>query len=126
MAAPAVVATQGCMKIPRYNHRSEAQLDERTCRLICPVAAGMVGVCLTGIGLLHLSMTMGGRQTVADDLLSGDALIFLVATLTSYFALRGQSEVRLYRLERIADASFIVAMLILTAACFIITYTLKH
>ena len=114
------------MNNTKHDRRSEAVLDERTCRLICPVAAGMVGVCLTGIGLLHLSMSLGGRQTVADDLLSGDALIFLIATLTSYFALRVQSEVRLYRLERIADASFIVAMLTLTAACFIITYTLRY
>ncbi|MDB5704195.1 MAG: hypothetical protein JWN66_1311 [Sphingomonas bacterium] len=114
------------MKDTSAGHRAEANLDERTCRLICPIAAGMVGVCLTGIGLLHLSISMGGRQTIADDLLSGDALIFLVTTLTSYFALRGQSQVRLYRLERIADASFIIAMLTLTAACFIITYTLKQ
>ena len=114
------------MKKPKFGDRVEALLDARTCRLICPVAAGMVGVCLTGIGLLHLSISMGGRQTVADDLLSIDAVTFLIATLTSYFALRGQSEVRLYQLERIADASFIIAMLMLTAACFILTYFLGH
>ena len=29
---------------------SSTELDERTCRLICPIAAAMVGVCLTGTG----------------------------------------------------------------------------
>ena len=105
--------------------RLEILLDEETCRLICPIAAMMVGVCLTGIELLHVSIAMGGKQTIVDDLLSGDALWFLITTLASYFALRVQSRVRLYRLERLADGAFIVAMLLLTAACFLITYTLN-
>lgn len=107
----------------RRNRRD--MLDERTCRLICPVAAAMVGVCLTGIGLLHVTITFRSRQTIADDLLSIDALIFLIATLSSYFALRVQGTARLHWLERIADKTFIAAMLLLTAACFIITYSLS-
>ncbi|UVO50700.1 hypothetical protein M0208_09275 [Sphingomonas sp. SUN019] len=105
--------------------RKAALLDERTCRLICPIAAAMVGVCLTGIGLLHVATAMHGHQTIADDLLSTDALIFLIATLGSYFALRVQSVTRLHWLERVADGAFIAAMLLLTAACFIITYALS-
>jgi len=92
--------------------------------MICPIAAAMVGVCLTGIGLLHVSIAVHGRSTIADDLLSIDAVLFLLATLTSYFALRVQSHVRLHGLERIADAAFIVAMLLLTVPCFVITYAL--
>ena len=84
----------------------------------------MVGVCMTGIGLLRVAFVMQRRQTFADDLLSIDALTFLMATLSSYFALRVQSHVRLHWLERIADASFILAMLLLTIACFVITYSL--
>ena len=103
---------------------AHAALDERTCRLICPIASGMVGVCMTGIGLLRVAFTMHGRQTLADDLLSIDALIFLMATLSSYFALRSQSKLRLHWLERVADATFILAMMLLTMACFVITYSL--
>lgn len=51
--------------------------------------------------------------------------LFLVATLASYFALRIQSHNRLHWLERVADAAFIIAMSLLTLACFIITYTLS-
>lgn len=104
--------------------RARAELDERTCRLICPIAAAMVGVCLTGIGLLRVSIAVHGGSTVADDLLSIDAVLFLLATLTSYFALRVQSQGRLHGLERVADLAFIAAMLLLTTACFVITYTL--
>lgn len=102
-----------------------AALDEQTCRLICPIAAAMVGVCLTGIGLLRVTTLVHGRGTVADDILAVDALLFLIATLASYFALRVASRSRLHWLERVADLAFIVAMLLLTIACFVITYALN-
>ena len=57
---------------------------------------------------------------------SRSALIFLIATLSSYFALRVQGVRRLHWLERIADATFISAMLLLTTACFLITYSLNR
>lgn len=104
--------------------KASAVLDERTCRMICPIAATMVGVCLTGIGLLHVAISVRGRSTIADDLLSADSVLFLLATLTSYFALRAQSRTRLHWLERVADAAFILAMLLLTIACFVITYAI--
>ncbi|WP_294263370.1 hypothetical protein [uncultured Sphingomonas sp.] len=106
--------------------RQRAMLDERTCRMICPVAAAMVGVCLTGIGLLRVVASVRGRETIADDLLSFDALLFLAATLASYIALRVQSHQRLHGLERIADAAFIAAMVLLTLACFVITYAISR
>lgn len=112
-------------KESRSTDRNSAQLDERTCRLICPIASAMVGVCLTGIGLLHLAVTMRGKGTFADDLLSANAVLFLIATLTSYFALRGKWRTRPHSLERIADTTFIAAMLLLTADCLVITYALN-
>jgi hypothetical protein len=84
----------------------------------------MVGVCLTGVSVLHVVQSMNGRDTWADDLLTGDALLFLLSTLTSYFAIRTQSKVRLHRLERLADRAFIAAMLLLTVTCFVVTYTI--
>lgn len=108
--------------------RSRSALDERVCRLICPMAAAMVGVCLTGIGLLHVGIASGRRASFADDLLAVDALIFLIAMLASYLAVRTPAARRrawLHRLEQVADATFIIAMLLLTAACFVITYAVS-
>jgi len=105
-------------------HRRVA-LDERVCRLICPIASAMVGVCLTGIGLLHVGVAIGRRASIADDLLAVDSLLFLVATLASYVSLRSLDRHRLHAMERVADATFMVAMLLLTAACFVITYALS-
>jgi hypothetical protein len=108
----------------RDDSERRAVLDESICRLICPIASGMVGVCMTGIGVLRVAFMVHRRETVADDLLSIDALMFLLATLSSYFALRVQSHARLHWLERIADGTFIAAMVLLTVACFVITYSL--
>lgn len=86
----------------------------------------MVGVCLTGIGLLRVGISIGRRASYADDMLAIDSLLFLVATLASYLSLRaGGERADLHLLERVADATFIVAMLLLTAACFVITYVLS-
>jgi uncharacterized membrane protein len=101
-----------------------APLAEGTCRMICTISAAMVGVCLTGIGLLRVSISVTRTDNFADDLLSLDAILFLVATLSAYFALRAESSVRLHRLERTADVAFILAMVLLTAVCFFITYAI--
>lgn len=97
-------------------------LDENICRLICPIAAAMVGVCLTAIGIIQVVIRGGHIHTLADDLLAVDAVFFLCATLCSYFALRVRNLKRLHSLERVADVSFIIAMVLLTLASFIVTY----
>ena len=111
--------------IPPSRTRRQRALDERICRLICPIAAGMVGVCLTGIGLLHVGIIVGRRAGLADDLLAFDALLFLVATLASYLSLRRLDHRRLHGMERVADLTFMMAMLLLTIVCFVITYALS-
>lgn len=105
--------------------KSAVVLDEQTCKMICPIAAAMVGVCLTAISLLRVVMAVDKTNTFADDLLSADAVLFLIATLTSYFALRVSTDIRLHRLEKIADISFIVSMSLLALICIFITYSLN-
>lgn len=97
-------------------------LAEGTCRMICTISAAMVGVCLTGISLLRVVISYTRTDTITDDLLAFDAILFLIATLAAYFAMRVESDTRLHRLERIADVAFILAMVMLTVVCFLITY----
>jgi hypothetical protein len=84
----------------------------------------MVGVCLTVIGLVRVVITLGKADTLADDLLAVDALLFLVSCFLSYAALRSRGSRRMHRLERLADAVFILAMIVMVTICAFLTYAL--
>jgi hypothetical protein len=84
----------------------------------------MVGVCLTVIGLIRVVVTLGKADTLADDCLAVDALLFLTSCLLSYCALRSRGLGRMRRLERIADAIFIFAMIGMVAICALVTFSI--
>ncbi len=84
----------------------------------------MVGVCLIVIRLIRVVITLGKADTFADDCLAVDALMFLTSCLLSYLAVRSRGLRRMHRLERIADAVFIFAMIGMVAICPLITYSI--
>ena len=85
----------------------------------------MVGVRLTVIGLIRVVITIGRADTLADDFLAADSLLFLVSCLPSYWALRSRSAHRMHRLEKVADAIFIIAMTGMVIICGLITYNMS-
>jgi hypothetical protein len=100
-------------------------LEQDICIHIFTVSSAMVGVCLTVIGLIRVVITLGSADTLADDLLAADALLFLVSCLLSYWALRSRGLHRMHHLERIADGIFIVAMIVMVIVCALVTYTIS-
>jgi hypothetical protein len=100
-------------------------LEEDICIHIFTVSSAMVGVCLTVIGLIRVVITLGKHDLLADDLLAADALLFLIACLLSYWALRTRSIRRMHRVERFADGIFILAMTLMTVVCGVITYAVS-
>ena len=114
------------MKGEKQPQRSpDSHLEQDICIHIFTVSSAMVGVCLTVIGLIRVVITLGTADTVADDLLAADALLFLVSCLLSYWALRSRGLRRMHRLEKIADGIFIVAMIVMVVVCAMITYTIS-
>jgi len=103
----------------------DTNLEQDICIHIFTVSSAMVGVCLTVIGLIRVVITLGRADTLADDLLAGDALLFLISCLLSYWALRSRSLRRMHRLEKIADGIFILAMIGMVIICALITYTIS-
>ena len=100
-------------------------LEQDICIHIFTVSSAMVGVCLTVIGLIRVVITFGRADTLADDFLAADALLFLICCLLSYWALRSRSLRRMHRLEKIADGIFILAMIGMVIICALITYTVS-
>jgi hypothetical protein len=80
---------------------------------------------LTVIGLIRVVITLGKADSAADDCLAVDALLFLIACLLSYWALRSRTSRRMHRVERIADGIFILAMIGMAAICALITYSVS-
>ncbi len=107
------------------NGQQKRQREENICIHIFTVSSAMVGVCLTVIGLIRVVITLGKADTLADDLLAGDALLFLVSCLASYAALRSRGAETMRRLERVADGVFILAMLVMVAICAFLTYAIS-
>jgi len=108
---------------PQRNANSHLEHD--ICIHIFTVSSAMVGVCLTVIGLIRVVITLGTADTLADDLLAADALLFLISCLLSYWALRSRGLRRMHRLEKIADGIFIFAMIGMVVVCALITYTIS-
>jgi len=63
-------------------------------------------------------------DTVADNMLAIDAILFLLACLAAYWALRTRSRRRMYLVERVADAVFIIALLLMVVICIFITFAI--
>ena len=109
--------------MPEPNRRTP--LEEDICIHIFTVSAAMVGVCLTVIGLLRVVISVRKIDTIADDLLAADAVLFLISCLSSYWALRTRSLRRMHRVERFADGVFLLALLLMVAVCGFITYAIS-
>jgi len=106
------------------NDKQPLKLHEDLCMHIFSASATLIGVCLTVIGIIHILVRSKNVDTFADDILVVDALVFLTSCLTSYWALRSRSTARLYKIERIADFTFLTGLVLMAFACAFITYAL--
>lgn len=106
------------------NTRQKADLEEDICVHIFTVSAAMVGVFITVIGLLRIVITIQKVDTIADDLVAANALLYMGACFLAYWALRTRSSRRMHRLERIADGLFLAGLGLTTAICCFMTYAM--
>src|SRR5437899_12352052 len=97
------------------NGNDNTKLEEDICIHIFTVSWAMVGVCLTVIGLIRVVITLGKADTLADDLLASDALLFLTSCLLSYAALRAHSYRRIHRIHGAAAVVLSDAMVMMPA-----------
>ena len=86
---------------------------------ILPTSATMVGVCMTVISILKISV--GSSNSWADEILAIDSLFFIASALLSYVSIRNQLQANKY--EEWADRIFIFGLVVMTLACFIVVFT---
>ena len=91
---------------------------------IFSTSAQLVGVCLTIIGLFRVVLVLKNINSVADNLMAIDALIFLGACLLSYLALRSLKAERSFTLEQAADVVFLLGLGTMVAVCVLVAWEL--
>ncbi|WP_395683766.1 hypothetical protein [Dokdonella sp.] len=109
---------------PPHPQPGERTLESDLCIHIFTTSAALVGVCLTVIGLIRVVIATTQVGTIADDLLAGDATLFMISCVLSYWALRARSARRMHRIERAADAIFLLGLLLMTIVCGVVTWAL--
>lgn len=90
---------------------------------ILPSASTMLGVCLTGIGLVKIAEAHIGPSHV-DEYLALNSLCFLISCLCSYSSIRRNNYAQKgrNRLEQIADVFFIIGLVVMSVVSVTFAY----
>jgi multisubunit Na+/H+ antiporter MnhF subunit len=80
-----------------------------------------ISLCLTVIGLFRVIVISQHVDSIADNMLAFDALIFLVACFFAYLSLRSRTT-RARHYERVADIAFLGGLALMVAIAGLIAY----
>ena len=83
----------------------------------------LAGLCVTVVAVMHTIGRDAFTTTIIDDLFALCALLFLTCTYLIFWALRVQRSKAARLLIRIVDAVFLVSLTFMTAAGFMMVYT---
>jgi hypothetical protein len=103
---------------------SPASVERDLAGRIFTTSAQLVGVCLTVIGLFRIVSHLKNINSVADNLMAIDALVFLGSCLLSYLALRSLKTERSLALEQAADVVFLLGLGTMVALCALVAWEL--
>ena len=110
--------------MPNPAHDPES-LETNTALYVLYSAPGMLALCLTMIGLIKIYVRIEQTESLADNFLAFDTVLFLVSFINAYLALRTPSKRRRARFDRIADIFFLAALCILSLIAIFVSYSLK-
>ncbi len=106
-------------------HPSDLEAREHDLTMhVFTVSAGMVGVCLTAIGLLRLIAAQTKAQTLGDDLLAVDAMLFVVCAFLAFWSFKTKEPIIRRRLRLIVDTLFLSGLAGMGVICAVIAYAI--
>jgi hypothetical protein len=88
------------------------------------ISAAMVGVCLTAIGILRLVAAQIRVETMGDELLAADSVLFVVCCFLSFWSFKTVTKRLRSRLRVIIDTLFMLALTIMVVVCAVIAYAI--
>lgn len=101
-----------------------AELDDRLYThllTILSVSSGMVGVCLTAIGLIGIMKSLSKIEMLADDVLALSTLAFTIATALSFFGMRTRLSLVWRGFATTLDAIFCIGLILVVLATVLLT-----
>jgi hypothetical protein len=101
--------------------RSEVWIREELLQLLS-VSGTLAGLSVTVVALMH-TFVANTATTVIDDLFALCALLFLLCTYGTFAALRMRRSESARVLVRVVDGLFLVGLTLMTAAAFMMVYT---
>ena len=91
---------------------------------IFTMSAGLLGVCLTAIGLIRVVVTRSNVQTFGDDLLAVDSFLFMLTCFLSFWSIRtGRTKIRRL-LRHIVDWLFMFGLILMVVVCMLIAWSI--
>ncbi|WP_239237176.1 hypothetical protein [Candidatus Nitrotoga sp. BS] len=91
---------------------------------ILSISASLAGFCVAGIGLLNAQAKAQRFSGLGDDLLAVAAVLFLLCTYMSFWALRTEHQARLVALARVIDILFLGGLTLVVLSGLGIVYAL--
>jgi threonine/homoserine/homoserine lactone efflux protein len=108
----------------RAEEPSRASVRRALAERVFSTSAQLVGVCMTVIGLFRVVFELKNINSIADNLMAIDALVFLGSCLLSYLALRSIRAERSLALEQAADVVFLAGLGMMVVVCALVAYEL--
>ena len=88
------------------------------------ISSAMVGVCLTAIGILRIVSSQTRMETLGDELLAADAVVFMVSSFLSFWSFKTKVPRIRHVLRLIIDGAFILGLMAMVIICSIIAYAI--
>jgi len=116
---------RGADQAPRQAELDGAQADERFYThllTVLSVSSGMVGVCLTAIGLIGIIKSLNKVEMLVDDMLAIGTMMFMVTSLLSFFAMRTRLSQTWRGITHTIDIIFCLALVLVAVATAVLTW----
>lgn len=92
---------------------------------IFSVSAGMVGVALTGIGLVSILSHIKSIIIYGEELLSINAIVFVVCCVTAYLAMKTNRVTLHHWLCGISEVVFLIGLIMMAAICVFLAVSIN-
>jgi hypothetical protein len=105
----------------RINQEWDVQRD-LILRLLPPTAT-LAGLCLAGVSLFSIHPRLNKSDTIIDDILAVNALLFLISFYLTMWSVRTKTKSTALKLSYWVDHIFLLAITLLVLIGFLMVYT---